>query len=117
VPFSRACFTRVSGVEDSDSEEEVFKRRMGLRHYFKELRMNIQRIQKSKDAKAGIRNTEKKEKKGGKSPKKAPIFKEESKGETGSKSALGTSPAEKEKKPKTTEKPARSASKGPSGST
>jgi hypothetical protein len=103
----------VSGVEDSDSEEEVFKRRMGLRHYFKELRMNMQRIQKSKDAKAGIRNTEKKEKKGGKSPKKAP--KEESKGETGSKSALGTSPPEKEKKPKTTEKQARSASKGPSG--
>jgi hypothetical protein len=34
----------VSGVEDSDSEEEVFKRRMGLRHYFKELRMNMQRI-------------------------------------------------------------------------
>ncbi len=102
-------------MEDSDSEEEMFKRRMGLRHYFKELRMNMQRIQKTKDAKAGIRNTEKKEKKGNKSPKKAP--KEESKGESISKSALGgASPAEKEKKSKT-EKPTRSASKGPSGST
>ena len=102
-------------MEDSDSEEEMFKRRMGLRHYFKELRMNMQRIQKTKDAKAGIRNTEKKEKKGNKSPKKAP--KEESKGESISKSALGgASPAEKEKKPKT-EKQTRSASKGPSGST
>jgi hypothetical protein len=111
--FSRACFTRVSGVEDLDSEEEVFRRRMGLRHYFKELKMNIQRIQKSKDAKAGIRNNEKKAAK--KSPKKAP--KEESKGEVTAKSALGgASPAEKEKKSKTSEKPTRSASKGPTGS-
>jgi hypothetical protein len=95
--FSDACFKRVEGVEDGDSEEEMFKRRMGLRQYFKELKMNIERIKKSKDNKAGIRNTEKKEKKATKKPK------EESKAEaTPSKSALGASPAEKEKKPKTT---------------
>jgi hypothetical protein len=50
-------------VEDFDSDYEVFKRRMGLRHYFKELKMNTQRIQKSKDQKSGVRNQEKKAKK------------------------------------------------------
>ena len=84
----------MEGVEDADGEEEMFKRRMGLRQYFKELKMNIERIKKSKDAKAGVRNTEKKD-------KKAKKPKEESKEEGVSKSALGASPADKEKKPKT----------------
>lgn len=35
-------------VEDSDSDREVFKRRMGMRLYFKELKMNMERIKKSK---------------------------------------------------------------------
>ena len=43
----------MEGIEDSDTDNEVFKRRMGLRHYFKELKMNMQRISKSKDSKKG----------------------------------------------------------------
>jgi hypothetical protein len=39
--FSRACFTRVAGVEEFDTDDEVYRRRMGLRRYFKELRMNM----------------------------------------------------------------------------
>ena len=83
----------------------MFKRRMGLRQYFKELKMNMDRIKKSKDSKAGIRNTEKKD-------KKAKKPKEENKEEALSKSSLGASPADKEKKPKT-KAPQRSNSKGP----
>jgi hypothetical protein len=44
MTFSQACFTRVQDVEDADSEWELFRRRMGLRHYFKELKMNMARI-------------------------------------------------------------------------
>jgi len=35
-------------VEDNDSDYELFKRRMGIRNYFKELKMNMQRIKKAK---------------------------------------------------------------------
>jgi hypothetical protein len=49
--FSAACFVRIGGVEDEDSDWEVYRRRMGLRHYFKELKMNMGRIQRSKEAK------------------------------------------------------------------
>jgi hypothetical protein len=50
--FSRACFTRVAGVEEFDTDDEVYRRRMGLRRYFKELRMNMQRIERAKEQKA-----------------------------------------------------------------
>lgn len=53
VEYSRATIMRVEEVEDRDSEWELYKRRMGLRHYFKELRMNMARIQRAKDARAG----------------------------------------------------------------
>ena len=36
------------GLEDNDSEREVFKRRMGMRNYFKELKMNTKRMQETK---------------------------------------------------------------------
>lgn len=38
----------VEGVEDKDSEYEIFKRRMGMRQYFKELKMNLDKIEKAK---------------------------------------------------------------------
>jgi hypothetical protein len=50
--FSRATLSRIDGLEDNDSDYEVFKRRMGMRLYFKELKMNITRINKSKMDKA-----------------------------------------------------------------
>ncbi len=46
--FSNASFRRVEGLEEGDTEEEVYRRRMGLRHYFKELKMNMQRITRAK---------------------------------------------------------------------
>lgn len=39
--FTRATINRVEDIEDNDSDYEVFKRRMGMRNYFKELKMNI----------------------------------------------------------------------------
>jgi hypothetical protein len=48
-PFSQACFRRVAPFEEADSDFEVYRRRMGLRQYFKELKMNMQRIRKSKE--------------------------------------------------------------------
>jgi hypothetical protein len=37
----------VEGLEDHDNIEEIFKRRMTLRNYFKDLKMNITKIKKS----------------------------------------------------------------------
>lgn len=39
---------KVEGIEDSDSDHVIFKRRMGMRNYFKEFKMNLQRIKKAK---------------------------------------------------------------------
>lgn len=50
--FSRATFSRVEGLEDSDSDDIVFKRRMGMRIYFKQLKMHLIQITVSKAAKA-----------------------------------------------------------------
>ena len=79
---------------------------MGLRRYFKELRMNIQRIERAKDQKAAGRNEEKKKTKKAKKDG-------EGAGEG------GASPGEKEKKAKTSAKastggtnPAKKASGG-----
>lgn len=62
---------RVEGIEDDDSEWELFKRRMGMRNYFKELKMNLQRIKKSKEARAktGASKPPKEEKKKTAKPK------------------------------------------------
>jgi len=62
----------VEGVEDNDSEYIMFKRRMGMREYLKELKMNMQRIKKAKSA----RSKTKEEK------KKKPVKEEESKEKT-----------------------------------
>lgn len=42
-PFSSACVRRVDELEERDSDQEVFQRRMGIRNYFKELKMNLKR--------------------------------------------------------------------------
>ena len=96
----------MAGVEDFDTDEEVYRRRMGLRRYFKELRMNMQRIERAKDQKAAGRNEEKKKTKKAKKDG-------EGAGEG------GASPGEKEKKSKTSTKvsaggttPAKKASGG-----
>ena len=52
VEFSTACFLPVQGVEEGDCNWELYRRRMGLRHYFKELKMNMQRIKKAKEARS-----------------------------------------------------------------
>ena len=61
--FTRATLRRIEGVEDQDSDYEMFKRRMGMRNYFKELKMNIERIKKSKAAKSAPKKEFKEEKK------------------------------------------------------
>jgi hypothetical protein len=64
--FTRALFKRIEGVEDADSDWEVYRRRMGLRHYFKELKMNMTRIAKSKAARDPSESSTAKKKKKGK---------------------------------------------------
>ena len=99
--FSRACFTRVAGVEEFDTDDEVFKRRMGMRQYFKELRMNMARIERSKEMKSGERKKEKEEKKRAKkdgeekSPEKGGA--KSAKGKAAGGSALGKSATGKKK--------------------
>jgi hypothetical protein len=39
--ISRATFKKVEKIEDQDSDFEIFKRRMSMRQYFKELKMNL----------------------------------------------------------------------------
>ena len=39
--MTSACFKRIVGLEDNDTLQEVFERRMGMRQYFKELKMNL----------------------------------------------------------------------------
>jgi hypothetical protein len=40
-PFTSVLFKRVAGLEDNDSIEEIYDRRMGLKDYFKHLKMNL----------------------------------------------------------------------------
>ena len=47
-PFTSACFKRIDGLEDDDSVEEMYERRMGMQQYFKELKMSLGRIAKQK---------------------------------------------------------------------
>jgi len=42
--YARATTMRVKTLEGNDSDELVFKRRMGLRTYFKEIRMHTTKI-------------------------------------------------------------------------
>ena len=48
--FSSATLEPVPELEADDSEEEQFKRRMGMRTYFKHLNMSLVRIRNSKIA-------------------------------------------------------------------
>ena len=43
-PFTSACFKRIESLEQKDSIDEIYERRMALRQYFKELKMNQNRI-------------------------------------------------------------------------
>lgn len=88
VEYSQACFMRVGGVEDGDSEWEMYRRRMGLRHYFKELKMNMARIKRAKEARDAPASVKK--------PKKK---KTEETLNMASESALGKSGEKKQKKP------------------
>ena len=47
-PFTSACFKKIEGLEDNDTIEEIYERRMGMRNYLKELKSNMQRIEKMK---------------------------------------------------------------------
>mmetsp|Transcript_42470 Transcript_42470/g.40712 ORF Transcript_42470/g.40712 Transcript_42470/m.40712 type:complete len:169 (+) Transcript_42470:1605-2111(+) len=46
--FSRATFKPVPEIEQDDDKETIFRRRMSLREYFKNLKMNMGRIKKNK---------------------------------------------------------------------
>ena len=56
--WTKVTFERIIPLEQTDLEEQVFKRRMGMRAYFKELKNNTKRIQETKNArlKAGKPN-------------------------------------------------------------
>jgi len=88
MEYSQACFKRVEGVEDADSEWEMYRRRMGLRHYFKELKMNMARIKRAKEAREAPASVKKPTKK-----------KTEDTLNVASESALGKSGEKKPKKP------------------
>lgn len=47
-PITSACFKKIPKIEDKDTIQEVFERRMGLSKYFKDLRMNLPKIEKMK---------------------------------------------------------------------
>jgi len=40
-PMTSACFKRIPGLEEKDSLEDIYQRRMGLGPYIKLLRMNL----------------------------------------------------------------------------
>lgn len=46
--YAKVTHELVSGIEDGDEDEEIFKRRMGLRNYFKQLRMSLPLVQNAK---------------------------------------------------------------------
>jgi len=56
--FKKSTLLRVEPLEDGDSEEIMFKRRMGLRYYFKDLFMNVERIEKTKKSRAASGKSE-----------------------------------------------------------
>lgn len=47
LEWTKLTFERVQ-VETQDTDEEVFLRRMGMRSYFKELKMSMRRIKEGK---------------------------------------------------------------------
>ena len=44
VLWTKFTFEAVDSLEANDLASEVFRRRMGMRKYFKELKMNLKRI-------------------------------------------------------------------------
>jgi len=46
--YASACHNTVDEFESADSQEEIFKRRMGMRNYLKHLRMGLNGIKKAK---------------------------------------------------------------------
>lgn len=46
--YARVTHQSVDGIEDADSPEEFYKRRMGLRRYFNQLRMSLERVRNAK---------------------------------------------------------------------
>jgi hypothetical protein len=45
-PVTSACFKRIEGLEDDDTFETIFKRRMGLRLYFKNLKVSLEEYER-----------------------------------------------------------------------
>ena len=43
-PFSSACFKRIAEYEANDSLDEIYQRRMGMKFYFKQLKMHVNRL-------------------------------------------------------------------------
>lgn len=48
--YARVTHEPVDGIEDTDSSEELFKRRMGLRPYLNQLKMSLVRVRNAKRA-------------------------------------------------------------------
>lgn len=80
--ITSAVFKRIQGLEDNDSVEEIYSRRVGYKEYFKHLKMNLERIEGIKYP-AEVTKSAKKPSKGIKvmpsAAKKAPTPKKETK--------------------------------------
>jgi len=55
VGYARVTHERVETLEDTDSDLELFRRRMGMRSYLKQLKQNLTRVHASKQAKEASR--------------------------------------------------------------
>ena len=51
IAYARATHWPVKSLEANDSEEDLFKRRMGMRKYLNQLRLNLVRVRNAKEAK------------------------------------------------------------------
>ena len=50
--YAEATHARVDSLEASDSDEDLFRRRMGMRTYFMKLKMSVVRVRNAKVARA-----------------------------------------------------------------
>ena len=77
--MSKATLKRVKEWEEHDTNREVFKRRMGMRQYMKELKMNIGKVKKLKEETAKKDRLEKIPEEGETKKKKSGVSKKKKK--------------------------------------
>ena len=63
--FASVTHVPVKSLESNDSEEELFRRRMGMRNYFMKLRMSLTRVKNAKKIKEEMKQAADEAKEGG----------------------------------------------------